>query len=71
MTWLKGTRILIIKTEDGSVIKFENRSDVKGQASLVMASTTLTDNGTYTARLAADDVGESSELDLTVITEGK
>ena len=70
VAWLKGTKILVRKIEDGSVIKFENRSDVKGQASLILASTTLMDNGTYTVRLSANDVGQSIDADVIVIIEG-
>ena len=56
MTWLKGINILVRKIEDGSVIKLENRSHIKGQASLILASTTIMDKGTYTVRLGANDV---------------
>ena len=68
--WLKGTSVLVRKVKDGRVIKFENRSDVKGQASLILARTTLMDNGTYTVRLSADDVAREVEIDLIVIIEG-
>ena len=54
--WLKGIHILVRKTEGGSVITFENRSHIKGQASLILISTTIMDNGTFTVRLDANDV---------------
>ena len=70
VTWLKGPDVLVRKFEDGSVIAFQNRSRINGQASLVVVSTTLMDNGTYTVRLAANDVVREVAMDLIVIIEG-
>ena len=70
MIWLKGRKILVRKIEDGSVITFLNRSLIKGQASFVVVSTTLMDNGTYTVRLIANDVAREVKIDLIVIIEG-
>ena len=54
--WLKGIHVLVRKIQDGIVMTFENRSHIKGQASLILASTTIMDKGTYTVRLGANDV---------------
>ena len=70
VAWRKGASTLARKIEDGSVITFQNRTFIEGEASLVVVSTTLMDNGTYTVRLSANDVTQEAEMNLIVIIEG-
>ena len=58
--WSKNNVALPRKFDDGSMVSFDKRASVKGEASFVLTNIERNDNGRFTVTLTADDVSSAS-----------
>ena len=69
--WSKNNVALVRKFDDGSMVSFDKRASVKGEASFVLTNIERNDNGTFTVTLTADDVsGASISRNVIVFVQG-
>lgn len=59
-----------VRRGPGSVLKFDPRAEIVGQASLHLVNTTLADNGTFSVQAIVDEIFKVTPLNFTVIILG-